>query len=173
VRSSKIDLIDLRFLRCYSKYLTTDHRQRRARKGGSTEIRPGELMTTWVYDEKFLMGMRFLFEMLSFTVREDNDLEHPTQEQEERRMMTTGFEFPQGLNNSATTFQPVARQPAMTNPIDSLARPPIETPLMTIRSSGLALCEIRTTKPKESAWLDVAIGKRSIPPVSTQRSTGP
>jgi hypothetical protein len=40
-------------------------------------------MTTWVYDEKFLMGMRFLFEMLSFTVREDNDLEHPTQEQEE------------------------------------------------------------------------------------------
>jgi hypothetical protein len=142
VRSSKIDLIDLRFLRFYSKYLTTDHRKRRARKGGSAEIHPGELMTTWVYDEKFLMGMQFLFEMLSITMREDNDLEHPTQEQEERRTMTTGFEFPQGLNNSATTLQPVTRQPAMTSPIDSLARPPIETPSMTIRSSGVALCEI-------------------------------
>jgi hypothetical protein len=37
--------------------------------------------------------------MLPFTVGEDDDLEHPTQKQEERRMTTIGFEFPQGLNN--------------------------------------------------------------------------
>jgi hypothetical protein len=32
----------------------TDRRQRHARKGGSTEIRPGELMAPWIYDKKFL-----------------------------------------------------------------------------------------------------------------------
>jgi hypothetical protein len=51
-------------------------------------------MAPWVYDEKFLMGMQFLFRMLSFIVGEDNDLEHPTQEQEEHRTTMTGFELP-------------------------------------------------------------------------------
>jgi hypothetical protein len=51
--------------------------------GGSAEIHPGELMAPWIYDEKFPMGIRFLFRTLPFTVGEDDDLEHPTQEQEE------------------------------------------------------------------------------------------
>jgi hypothetical protein len=59
--------------------------------------------------------------MLPFTVEEDDDLEHPAQEQEEQRTMTIDFVFHRGLKNSATTFQAVARQPAMTNPIDSPA----------------------------------------------------
>jgi hypothetical protein len=46
------------------------------------------------------------------------------------------------------------------------------TPSMTTRSFGLALGEIRTTKPEESTWSDVAIGKRSVSPACTQRSTG-
>jgi hypothetical protein len=40
----------------------------------------------------------------------------------------------------------------------------IGTSSMTTRSSGLALSEMRTTKPKESAWSSVAIRNRSIPP---------
>jgi hypothetical protein len=48
-------------------------------------------------------------------------------------------------------FQAAVRQPATTNLIDGPARPPIETPSTTTRSSGLALSEIQTTKPKESA----------------------
>jgi hypothetical protein len=72
-------------------------------------------------------------------------------EQEERRMTTIGFEFHQGLKNSVTTFQAAIKQPATTNLIDGPAQPPIETPSMTTRSSGLALSEIQATKPKESA----------------------
>jgi hypothetical protein len=34
-----------------------------------------------------------MFETLSFMTGEDDDLEHPTQEQEERRTTTIGFEF--------------------------------------------------------------------------------
>jgi hypothetical protein len=78
-------------------------------------------MTLWIYDEKFLTGMRFLFRTLSFTAGEDNDLEHLTQEQEERRMMTIGFKFHRGLKNSAIIFQAAVRQPATINLIDSLA----------------------------------------------------
>jgi hypothetical protein len=48
--------------------------------GGSIEIPPGELMAPWVYDEKFLTGMRFQFGTLSLTVGEDDDLEHLIQE---------------------------------------------------------------------------------------------
>jgi hypothetical protein len=106
---------------------------------------------------------------LPFTVGEDDNLEHPTKEQEEWRTMMISFEFPRGLNNSTTTFL----QPVITNPIDGPTWPPIRTPSTTTQSSGLALSEIRTTKPKESTWLGVAIGKRSIPPASTQWSTGP
>jgi hypothetical protein len=118
------------------------HRLRRARKGGSAEIRPSELMTQWIYYEKFLTDMRFLFGMLSFMTEEDDDLERLTQEQEERHTTTIDFEFHQGLKNSVITFQVVVRQPALNNPIDSPARPLIGTPLMTIRLSGLALSEI-------------------------------
>jgi hypothetical protein len=50
-----------------------------------------------------------LFETLPFTAKEDDDLEHPAQEQEERRMTTIGFGFPRGLKNSATTFQMAIR----------------------------------------------------------------
>jgi hypothetical protein len=54
-------------------------------------------------------------------VREDDDLEHLAQEQEEQRTMMINFEFHQGLKNSTTTFQATVRQPTTTNPIDSLA----------------------------------------------------
>jgi hypothetical protein len=49
----------------------------------STEICPSELIALWVYDEKFLMGMQFLFRMLSFTMGEDDNIEHLAQEQDE------------------------------------------------------------------------------------------
>jgi hypothetical protein len=65
--------------------------------------------------------MRFLFKTLSFTVEEEDDLEHPAQEQEERRTMMIGFEFPRGLKNSAIAFQAAVRQPTTTNSIDSPA----------------------------------------------------
>jgi hypothetical protein len=106
-------------------------RQRRARKEKSAEVHPGELRASWIYYEKFLMNMRFLFRMLPFTVGEYDDLEHPAQEQEERHTMTIGFEFHRGLKNSATMFQAVVRQPAMINLIDGPAQPPIRTPSMT------------------------------------------
>jgi hypothetical protein len=50
-------------------------------------------MTTWMYDEKFLTGIQFLSGMLPFMMVEDDDPERSTQEQEERRTMTIGFEF--------------------------------------------------------------------------------
>jgi hypothetical protein len=50
------------------------------RKGGSAEIHPCELMASWIYDEKFLTGMQFLFETSSFTAAHDDDLEHPAQQ---------------------------------------------------------------------------------------------
>jgi hypothetical protein len=100
-------------------------------------------MAMWIYDE-FLSGM------LPFMAVEDDDLEHPVQEQEERHMTMINFEFHRCLKDSVTTFQAVIRQPAMTNPIDSPARPPIRTPSTTTRPSGLALSEIRTMKPEES-----------------------
>jgi hypothetical protein len=37
-------------------------------------------MVSWIYDEKFLTDMQFLFGMLSFIAREDDDFEHPVQE---------------------------------------------------------------------------------------------
>jgi hypothetical protein len=39
-------------------------------------------MAPRIYDEKFLMGMRLLFGTLPFTMGEEDDFEHPTQEQE-------------------------------------------------------------------------------------------
>jgi hypothetical protein len=108
-------------------------------------------MASWIYDKKFIAGTQFMFGTLSFMTGEDDDLEHPTQEQEERRMTTIGFEFHQGLKNSVTTFQAMVRQQAMTNPIDGPTRLPIGTPSTTTRSFRLTLCEIRTTKSKESA----------------------
>jgi hypothetical protein len=51
-------------------------------------------MTSWVYDEKFLTGMQFLLRTLSFTGEEDNDLERPTQDQEEQHTTMIDFEFP-------------------------------------------------------------------------------
>jgi hypothetical protein len=97
------------------------------------------------------MGMQFLFETSSFTAAHDDNLEHPTHEQEVRRTTTIGFEFPRSLKNSTTTFQAAVRQPATTDPIDGPTQPPIETPSLTTQSSGLALSEMRTTKSKESA----------------------
>jgi hypothetical protein len=129
--SPEIDLDDLRSLRSYSKYLTMRRQQRHARKGGSTEIRPSELMAPWIYDEKFLTDKRFMFGKLPFMAGEDDNLEHSSQEQEERRTMTIGFEFHRGLENSATMFQVVVRQLATTNPIDSPAQPPIGSPSVT------------------------------------------
>jgi hypothetical protein len=136
-------------LRSYSKYLMIRRRQRRARYRGSTEIRPCELMSSWIYNEKFPTGMQFLFKTSSFTAAHGDDLEHPTHEQEARHTTTIGFEFSRSLKNSATTFQVAVRQPATIDPIDGLTRPPIETSSTTIRSSGLALTEIRTIKSEE------------------------
>jgi hypothetical protein len=141
-------------------------------EGGSAEIHPGELMAPRIYDEKFLMGMRLLFGTLPFTMGEEDNFEHPTQEQEKRHTKMIGFKFHRGLKNSVTTFQAAVRQPATTNPIDSLTRLLIGTPSMTTRSSELALSEIWITKPEESAWSGVAIGKQSIPPTNTQWSIG-
>jgi hypothetical protein len=73
-------------------------------EGGSTEIRPCELIASWIYDGKFPTGMQFLFGTSSFTAVHDNDLEHPAHEQEARRTTSINFEFPQSLKNSATTF---------------------------------------------------------------------
>jgi hypothetical protein len=51
-------------------------------------------MALWVYDDKFLTDVRFLFRTLPFTTEEDDDLEHLAQEQEERRMTMIGYKFP-------------------------------------------------------------------------------
>jgi hypothetical protein len=106
-------------------------------------------MVSWIYDEKFPTGMHFLFRMSSFTAAHDDDLELSAHEQEARCTTTISFEFPQSLKNSATTFQAAVRQPATKNLIDGPTRPPIGTSSMIIRSSGLALNEIRTMKPEE------------------------
>jgi hypothetical protein len=37
-------------------------------------------MASWIYDEKFSMGMQFLFRKSSFTAAHDDDLEHPAQQ---------------------------------------------------------------------------------------------
>jgi hypothetical protein len=37
-------------------------------------------MASWIYDEKFLMDMQFLFGTLSFTATHDDDLECPAQQ---------------------------------------------------------------------------------------------
>jgi hypothetical protein len=66
---------------------------------GGAEIHPCELMASWVYDEKFLTGMRFLFGTLPLMTGEDDDLKHLAQEQEERRTMMIGFKFHQSLKN--------------------------------------------------------------------------
>jgi hypothetical protein len=87
----------------------------------NAEIRPSELITPWIYDKKFSAGTQFIFGMLPFTVGEDDDLERPTQEQEERHTTTIDIEFPRGLKNSVTTFQVAVMQLAMINPIDSPA----------------------------------------------------
>jgi hypothetical protein len=84
-------------------------------------------MASWIYDEKFLMGMQFLFGTSSLTAVHDDDLEHPAHEQEARSTTTIGFEFPRSLKNSVTMFQAVVRQPATTDPIDGPTRPPIGT----------------------------------------------
>jgi hypothetical protein len=87
-------------------------------------------MASWIYDEKFLTGMQFLFRMSSFTVAHDDDLEHMAHEQKARRTTMIGFEFPRSLKNSATTFQAAARQPTMIDPIDGLTQSPIGTSSM-------------------------------------------
>jgi hypothetical protein len=88
-------------------------------------------MAPWIYNKKLSVGTHIMFGMQSFTVEEDDDLEHPTQEQEERRTTTIGFEFHRGFKNSATMFQTTVGQLATINPIDSLTRLPIRTPSMT------------------------------------------
>jgi hypothetical protein len=37
-------------------------------------------MASWIYDEKFLTGMQFLFAPSSFTTAHNDDLEHPAQQ---------------------------------------------------------------------------------------------
>jgi hypothetical protein len=49
-------------------------------EGGSAEIHPCELIVPWVYDEKFLTGMRFLFGTLPSTMVEDDNIEYSAKE---------------------------------------------------------------------------------------------
>jgi hypothetical protein len=93
-------------------------------------------MASWIYDEKFLMGMQFLFGTSSFTAAHDDDLEHPAHEQEVHRTMMIDCKFPRSLKNSATMFQAVVRQSTTTDLIDGPTRPPIGTSSTTTRSSG-------------------------------------
>jgi hypothetical protein len=86
--------------------------------GGSAEIHPDELRAPWIYYEKFLADIRFLFRTLSFTMKKDDDLDRLAPKQEERCTTTIGFDFHQCLKNSATTFQVIVRQSTTTNPID-------------------------------------------------------
>jgi hypothetical protein len=37
-------------------------------------------MASWIYDEKFLTGMQFLFKTSSFTAADDDDLEQLAQQ---------------------------------------------------------------------------------------------
>jgi hypothetical protein len=37
-------------------------------------------MASWIYEEKFLTDMQFLFETSSFTTAHDDDLEHLAQQ---------------------------------------------------------------------------------------------
>jgi hypothetical protein len=99
-------------------------------------------MAKWIYNEKFLSGA------LPFTTVEDDDLERSTPEQKKAAHDDHRL---RGLENSTTTFQAAVRQLALTNLIDGPARPLIGTPSITTRSSRLALNEIRTTEPGESA----------------------
>jgi hypothetical protein len=85
------------------------------------EFHPYKLMVTWIYSEKLLTIIQFLSETLPFTTVEDDDLQRPTQEQEERRTTTIGFEFHRGLKNLATTCQAVVRQQATINLINGPA----------------------------------------------------
>jgi hypothetical protein len=48
--------------------------------GGRAEIHPCELMTSWIYDDKFSTSMQFLFKTSSFIAAHDDDLEHPAQQ---------------------------------------------------------------------------------------------
>jgi hypothetical protein len=50
-------------------------RWRRARKGKSLKIRPGELMAPWTFEVKFPYGTQFLFGTLMFTAGEDRTIE--------------------------------------------------------------------------------------------------
>jgi hypothetical protein len=54
-------------------------------------------------------------------VGEDDNLERPTQEQEEGLMTMIDFEKNKNKKSSVTMLQAAIRQPASTNLIDSLA----------------------------------------------------
>jgi hypothetical protein len=91
-------------------------------------------MASWVYDEKFLMDVWFLFGTLPFIAEEDDDLEHPAQEQEERRTTTIGFEFPRcpqdhsdhvSSDGHATSYNKSDWHPSVTNDQDSIDDYPI------------------------------------------------
>jgi hypothetical protein len=125
-------------LQIFDNETSTEARQ----VGASAEICPVELMAKWIYNEKFLSGA------LPFTTVEDDDLERSTPEQKNAAHDDHRL---RGLENSTTTFQAAVRQLALTNLIDGPARPLIGTPSITTRSSRLALNEIRTTEPGESA----------------------
>jgi hypothetical protein len=59
----------------------------------------------------------------------------------------------------------------MTDSIDGLTRPPIGTPSMTTKSSGLALSEIRTTKSEEVYDSNQEAVNSSSKYLATNRST--
>jgi hypothetical protein len=105
--------------------------QRCARKEGSAEIHPDELMALWIYNKKFLMGIQFMFRTLSFTVGEDDDLEHPAQEQEcandRLRVPSRPQELSDHVSNGSqtTSYDKSDRQSGTTTDRDSIDDYPI------------------------------------------------
>jgi hypothetical protein len=73
--SPKIDLTYIMFPPSLLQISVEIRRPKRARKGEALKIHSVGLMAHWIYDEKFSMGMQFLFGTLMFIAGEDENLE--------------------------------------------------------------------------------------------------
>jgi hypothetical protein len=70
----EICLVSSCFPCSYSKYLTTIRQQKRARKGKTLKIRPGESTSPWTLSVKFPYDTQFIFGSLMLVTGEDGDL---------------------------------------------------------------------------------------------------
>jgi hypothetical protein len=84
-------------------------------------------MATWIYDEKFLTGTQFLSGTLSFTMIEDNDLEHMTQEHKELRVLSRPQELGDQILSSrqSISYDKSDRRSSVTTDRDSIDDYPI------------------------------------------------